>query len=88
MCQWSMRSRFDRAENRQIRKVASLSAQALSIQSLNFNAFARARCHDHLVFADINANVIRSGLLTAWHIKVNYIPRLHLAWVYPRTYLT
>src|SRR5215213_666286 len=30
MCQWAMRSRFDRSENRQIRKVASLSAQALS----------------------------------------------------------
>src|SRR5687768_4732135 len=29
MCQWAMRSRFDRSEKRQIRKVASLSAQAL-----------------------------------------------------------
>src|SRR5215217_6293917 len=33
MCQWATKSRFDNSENRQVRKVASLSAQPLSSSS-------------------------------------------------------
>src|SRR3712207_8233610 len=49
----------------------------VSTQSLNLDAFARTRCHNHSVFTYINANMVRRGLLTAWHVKVDYIPRLH-----------
>ncbi len=54
MCQWAMRSRFDRSEKRQIRKVASLSAQALSsLVFLFFDLLAEdlavAGVHDDLV---------------------------------------
>jgi hypothetical protein len=45
MCQWKIRSRFNRSENRQIRKVASLAAQALSVPAIIFDRICHFRCY-------------------------------------------